>query len=386
MPRPRVAAIVTEYRVPAHADVIVSKLLEGYSLYGEWTEPRIEVASLYLDQVPGNDIGREMAAKHHVPIFPTIGETIGVGEPGVNVDGVLLVGEHGHYPVNELGQVLYPRRRFFDAAIATMCGVGRTVPVFNDKHLSWSFPYAKHMYDTAKRLGIPFLAGSTLPIAWRIEPLVWPLETEVDEVLGIGYGPVEAYGYHALEMVQCMAERRRGGETGVSSVQCLEGDAAWDAAETFWSPDLFDAAAAAMGHDGPAWRSQRPEHAVAFLVTYRDGLRETVILLDGLIQQFSFAGRTNQGIDACEFRLQRGDPHGHFTFLVRQIESMIITGEAPYPVERTLLVTGILDALMQSRHDGHVVRETPELNMTYHAPESVPDTGIGAPPPEQVND
>jgi hypothetical protein len=381
MPRPRVAAIVTEYRVPAHADVIVSKLLEGYSLYGEWTEPRIEVASLYLDQVPGNDIGREMAAKHNVPIFPTIGETIGVGAPGVNVDGVLLIGEHGHYPVNELGQVLYPRRRFFDAAIATMCGAGRTVSVFNDKHLSWSFPYAKSMYDTAQRLGIPFLAGSTLPIAWRIEPLVWPLDTEVNDVLGIGYGPIESYGFHTLEMVQCMAERRRGGETGVSAVQCLEGDSVWDVAGDRWSPDLFDAAAATIGQDGSALRAQRPETAVAFLVTYRDGTRATVIMLDGIIRQFGFAGRANNGIDACEFRLQGGNPHGHFTFLVRQIESMVITGRAPYPVERTLLVSGILDAVMRSRHEGHVTVKTPELDISYHAPESVPDTGIGAPPP-----
>jgi hypothetical protein len=242
------------------------------------------------------------------------------------------------------------------------------------------------MYDTAKRLDIPFLAGSTLPIAWRIEPLVWPLETEVEEVLGIGFGPIESYGFHALEMVQCMAERRRGGETGVSAVQCLQGDAAWDAAGAHWSPELFDAAASAIGQDGAAWRAQRPETAVAFLVTYRDGLRGTVILLNGLIKQFSFAGRTKQGVDACEFRLQRGDAHGHFTFLVRQIESMMLTGRAPYPIERTLLVTGILDALMQSRHDGHAVRETPELDISYHAPASVPDTGIGAPPPEQIND
>lgn len=124
--------------------------------------------------------------------------------------------------------------------------------------------------------------------------------------------------------------------------------------------------------------------------TGEDGLikltRGAVIMLDGIVRQFGFAGRMNNGVDACEFRLQSGNPHGHFTFLVRQIESMVITGEAPYPVARTLLVTGILDAVMRSRHEGHVELATPELNISYLAPDSVPDIGIGAPPPDLIKE
>jgi hypothetical protein len=382
--RPRVAAIATEYRPTSHADVIISKLLEGYDLFGTWTDPRIEVASLYLDQVPANDIGRAMAARHNVPIFSSIGEAIALGGTGVAVDGIVLIGEHGRYPVNELGQILYPRRRFFEAAVAAMVGAGRVVPVFNDKHLSWSFNDARWMSETARRLGIPFLAGSTTPLAWHVPALALPLEVKVDEAVGIGYGPLEGYGYHALEMVQAMVERRAGGETGVRSVHCLEGDAAWEAGrDGRWNPALFDAAVTTLGKDGGALRADRPEATAAFLVEYADGLRAAVLMLDG-IDQFAFAASADGRVEACQVYLQHSDPYGHFTFLVRQIEAMVLTGAPPYPVARTLLATGMIDAVMRSRHAGHVRLETPGLGIVYRAPAFVPDTGVGATPPAPV--
>ena len=126
---PTVACCVTSYWVPAHADVIVTKLLRGYDLYGEATAPRVKVASLYIEQFPENDIGRARAEEFGVPIFGTIAEAIGVGQPGVNVDGVILIGEHGVYDFNELGQEIYPRRRFFEAAISTMIAANTFVPI-----------------------------------------------------------------------------------------------------------------------------------------------------------------------------------------------------------------------------------------------------------------
>ncbi len=383
MPRPRVAAIVTEYRPRSHADVIVTKLLEGYDLYGTHTEPRIEVASLYMDQVPANDIGRELAARHGVPVYDSIGEAIAVGGRGVNVDGVLLIGEHGQYPTNELGQILYPRRRFFDATVAALVAGGRMVPVYNDKHFSWSFAHARWMFDTAARLGIPLLAGSSLPVTWRQPPLTWPLGVDVSEALVVGYGPLEAYGFHALETLQCMVERRSGGETGVHSVQCLEGEAVWQAAsEGRWDHSLLTAAVATLGVRFDDELRERATSPAAFLIQYEDGLRATVLMLHGAVSGFAFAGRRGRSVDASHFYLQSHDPHGHFTFLVRQIESLVLTGQPPYSAARTLLTTGVLDAAMRSRHEDHITVDTPELAIAYAAPESVPDTGVGAPLPD----
>ena len=175
---PTVACCVTSYWVPAHADVIVTKLLRGYELYGEATTPRVKVASLYIEQFPENDIGRAIAEEFDVPNFGTIAEALGVGRPGVNVDGVILIGEHGVYDFNELGQEVYPRRRFFEAAVSTMISAGKFVPIFNDKHLAYDYADAEWMVRTAKRLGIPFVAGSTLPLAWREPPIDYPLGIE----------------------------------------------------------------------------------------------------------------------------------------------------------------------------------------------------------------
>jgi hypothetical protein len=376
---PRVAAIVTEYRENSHADVIVGKILEGFDLYGQHTGSRIEIASLYLDQVPDNDMGHGMAAKHGVPLFETIGEAMTLGGQDINVDGVLLIGEHGEYPRNELDQHLYPRRRFFDAAVAAMVAGGRTVPTFIDKHLSWSFANAQPMHDTAERLNIPLLAGSSIPLAWRVPALHWPFGHEMNEAVAVGYGPLEAYGFHALEGLQCMVERRAGGEVGVKSVQYLPGEAVGQAvSEGRFTASLLDSALMTLVHDAVSLTRARESIAHAFLVEYRDGLRATVLMCGEMITDFAFAAMSNDENVACRIALQPGKPYGHFGFLVRQIESLVLNGTPPYPSARTLLTTGILDAVMRSRYQDHALLETPELNIRYTAPNDVADTGIGA--------
>ena len=380
--RPRVAAIVTEYRDKAHADVIVGKLLAGYDLHGVPTEPRIEVASMYLDQVPDNDMAHGLSAHHDVPIFDTIGEALTLGQPGINVDGVLLIGEHGDYPRNERQQIIYPRRRFFDAAVSAMIAGDRVVPIFIDKHLSWSFASAKRMVDTAERLGILLLAGSSIPLAWRVPGETWPLGTTMTEAVVAAYGPVEVYEFHALEGLQCLAERRAGGETGVAAVRDLRPEEFHAAATTKpWDDDLLTAALATLGVGDDRRDAARAALAHAFVVEYRDGLQAAILMFDGLFEDFAFAGRGDDGSFATRFALEPGPPFGHFTFLVRQIESLVLNGVAPYPVARTLLTTGILDAAMRSRQLGGERIATPELAIAYDPAAEIPDTGVGATPP-----
>jgi len=383
MSRPTVAAIATSYWRPAHADVFVTTTLDGYDWDGAHTESRVQIASLYLDQTPQNDIGHAIAAEHGVPVFESIGEAMGLSRPGVNVDGVFLIGEHGEYGANELGQHLYPRRRFFEAVVGAMCGAGRFVPVFMDKHFSYDYDDAVWMVRTAERLGIPLLAGSSIPLTWRQPELEWPLGVEgVTEAMALGYGPTEGYGYHTIELLQAMVERRAGGETGVRSVQCLEGDAVWEAGrQGLWSRDLLDAALATIpGTEGIDPVTAVPD-PVVFLIDYADGLRGSVILLNGLIKQFAVAARRDGLTEAAYCCVQMVPPYGHGIFLIRQMEALVVNGKPPYPPERTLLATGVTEAVMQSRHRGHIRLDTPALNVSYTAPESVPDTGLGRPLP-----
>ena len=387
MEKIKVAALVTEYFRGSHADVLITKILEGYDLYGKRTEPRVELASMYLEQVDEIDIGVGLAEKHGVPIFGSIGEALAVGGPGVNVDGVIIIAEHGVYLENELGQQLYPRRRFFEAAVAAMVSAGKFVPIFNDKHLDQLTVDATWMVATANRLGIPMLAGSTLPLAWRDPVVDWPLGVEISEAMIVAYGPIERYGFHSLEALQCMVERREGGETGVVSVQCLEGDAVWEAGrEGRWSKALFSAALAAVPTEPDADAERDTLNPIAFLIDYTSGLRGTVILLDKFITSFGFAAQRGDEIDACEMFLQDYPPHGHFTFFLRQIETMMQTGKSPIPIERTLLTTCVLDKAMHSRWKDHARIETPDLDIVYQAPEKVEDTGVGHPLPPRTTD
>src|SRR5438105_11431039 len=158
-PRP-VAAVITRYARGLHADVLVGRILEGWRHDGG-PGPALTLAAMYLDQSAESDLGRKMAAKHRIPIVPTIEEALTLGTGRVVVDGVLSVGEHGDYPWNEKGQHLYPRRRFFEAIARTFERCGRVVPVYSDKHLGPVWEDALAIYQTAARLRIPLMAGSS---------------------------------------------------------------------------------------------------------------------------------------------------------------------------------------------------------------------------------
>ncbi len=132
-----------------------------------------------------------------------------------------MIGEHGRYPRNEKGQRLYPRYEFFQKIVEVFRRSGRSVPVFNDKHLSWNWAWAKEMVETARSFGFPLMAGSSLPVTWRLPAVEVPHGAAVSEIVCVGYGGLDSYDFHGLETLQCMAERRKGGEAGVVAVRAL---------------------------------------------------------------------------------------------------------------------------------------------------------------------
>jgi hypothetical protein len=371
----KVAALVTEYRRHSHADVIVSKILEGFDHQGG-PGPNLQLSALYVDQFPDGDLSRGFARKYGFPILDTIEGALTLGGKQLAVEGVLSIAEHGKYPTNPKGQIQYPRRRFFEEIAKTFSRSKKSVPVFNDKHLCASWTDAKWMYDKARQLFAPLMAGSSVPLTWRRPALQLPRNCDLVEAVQIGYGPFEGYGFHALEGLQCMAERRRGGETGVKAVQCLQGEAMWQALdEGRWSKHLLEAGIALMpAHAAGDYRQPMAKAADAglFLIEYCDGLRAAVAIMNGYAHEgdggaFIFAGQLKgqEKPVATHFYLQQPDPFGHFTYLVKAIDAMIQTSHAVYPVERTLLTTGILDAALTSRDDKNRRVETPHLNIRY---------------------
>ncbi len=369
----RIAAILTEYRPLSHADVIITKFLRGIPTDTDLVSPRVEIASMYVDQFPDNDLSRGYAEEFGVPIFRSIPGALTLGGDTLAVDGVLLIGEHGDYAWNEKEQHLYPRKPFMEQICGVMATSGRTVPVFNDKHLSYNWADALWIFERLQGLGAPFMAGSSLPTCWRNPWLEHELETPISEALAIGYSGLDSYGFHALETLQCMIERRRGGESGVAAVTCLEGSAVWQAArDGLWSRELADVALATMQKkSGGAVEDGCPNPAL-FLLEYRDGTRGAVLMLTDYVEGFAYAARVGDEIVATEFYLQGGSPHAHFSYLSLNVEEMFVSGVPTYDAKRTLLTSGVLEAALESRYRGHVRVETPYLDVAYRSYTSLP--------------
>ncbi len=311
----------------------------------------------------------EVARQFKIPVFRTIAEALTLGGKDLAVDAVLSIGEHGRYPTNKLGQVEYPRKRFFDEATAVMQRANRFVPLFNDKHLSYRWDWAREMYDFGQKHRMPFMAGSSVPLAQRRPELELPAGTVIEEAVSIHGGPVESYDFHGLEVLQSLVEFRKGGETGVSSVEFLAGADLFKAAQNGrWSRRLADAAMAAeLGKKArPLEEISKGVRPHGILITYRDGLRATMLKIGASSTRWNFACKLarDDRIHATAFHVGPWNNRCLFMALSHAIQHHFTQRASPYPVERTLLTTGLTEAGVRSRAEGRRL-DTPHLNIAY---------------------
>ncbi|HEY8746469.1 MAG TPA: hypothetical protein VIM11_00735 [Tepidisphaeraceae bacterium] len=383
--RPKVALVATVVRKLSHAQHFLDRLLEGYGWHGEHHHPPMELVSMYVDQFPETDLARERSKRHSVPIYPTIAEALTRGGSKLAVDGILIIAEHGEYPKNEMGQTLYPRYPFFKQCVSVFEGSGRAVPVFNDKHLSTDWNHCVEMVADSKRLGFPFLAGSSLPVTWRIPSIELPLDTPLEESVCVCYGGVDSYDFHGLETAQCMSERRPGGEVGIKSVLALKGSRVCDLLDERPATRRLVFAAMARSHtcvgssgytySAPdmAWLRQHSAPLVGYFIKHRDGFKTAMIMMNGLLSDFTYAGsvRGSDRIVSCQMYLPMPPTNtslaDFFNPLMNNIERMMLDHKAPYPVERTLLTSGMTLACVTSLHRGQTAVQTPEMNVAYRA-------------------
>ena len=386
-PRRRMAVVTTEWRYHCHAWHMAERFLVGYPTKGHWHTPELEVVSAYVDQFPENDLSRQRSAEFGFPIYESVAEALRCGGDKLAVDAVLLIGEHGDYPKTEFGQTQYPRYELFQQITDVFRSDGSSVPVFNDKHLSWKWDWAKQMYDLSLELNFAFAAGSSLPGTWRMPSIDMPHGAPVEEMMSVAIGGMDSYDFHALEVIQCMAERRQGGETGVAAVQGLKGDAVWQAMEAGnwqdggWDPDLFEACLSrsqslaqpeTYSHRYPTMEQMREwvKEPIAYRIEYIDGTRATMLLMNGLVGDFTFAAQI-RGRSAPLSTLFYLPPVPNVMYsaeLMAKAEATFVTGRSPCPLERTLLTTGLVEACVQSVGKGQKRIETPHLAVAYMAP------------------
>jgi len=390
--RPRIAFLGTVVHEHSHSQHFLDRLAIGHAWRGAWHEPRVEIAGLYIDQFPDwprKDLARSRAEKYGLTLAPSVEQALTLGTGKLAVDGVVIIAEHGEYPRTATGQTRYPRYRWFKECVRAFEAAGRAVPVFMDKHLSTTWPECREMVDDARRLGFPLHAGSSLPVTLREPAIDLPLDTALVESVCVAYGGPDSYDFHALETAQCMSERRKGGEAGIVAVQALRREKLWEALaapERQVTRELV-VAALARSHNLPveggyptapvsfAWAREACRDSTGYSVEHADGFRTTVLMAP--IRDFNYAGRradTGETI-SCQMVLPMptwgASTADFFTPLVRHIEEMIVTGKAPYPIERTLLTSGMVVAGVESLTSAGRRIETPQMRIAYRAnPES----------------
>lgn len=383
-PRKKIAFLGTCLFRHSHAQHFLDRLAAGYASGGRWVPPQLDVASVFIDQFPENDIGRQRIAKYRLQQFPTVAEALTLGGSDLAVDGVVIIGEHGQYPKNEKGQTLYPRYRWFKEVVKVFEASGRSVPVFNDKHLSTTWSQCAEMVADSKRLRFPFYAGSSLPVTWRLPSIDMPYDTPLLESVCVAYGGVDSYDFHALETAQCMSERRRGGEVGIRSVHAVKGPKCWEMlAQREVTSQLF-VSALCRSHNLPVesgyptapvdmeWARAALPDTTAYLVEHLDGFRTTIFLTG--IRDFNYAGMRadNNEIIGCQFMLpmpgSSATTADFFTPLIQHIERMIAGNTTRYPIERTLLTSGMVIGGVESLFAGEQPHATPEMAVAYRGP------------------
>jgi hypothetical protein len=377
--------VTTAYHYLSHAYHICGRFLNGYLRNGQFHFPDLAVAGMFVDQQREGDLSRELSAKHGFVMYPDVAGALTLGGGKLAVDGVLLIAEHGDYPYNDKGQKLYPRYELFQQIVQVFRRSGRSVPVFCDKHLSYDRSKARDMVQTARQMGFPLMAGSSLPVTWRRPELELPLGVTVREALVASRGELEIFGIHALEALQGMVERRTRRQQGTVAITCLEGDAVWRAADDgLWSWELLEAAlrrspSRNVGDIRENCRHFRPATGnlkfvispVAFLVEYRDGLRATVLILNGHVDDTTIAVRVDTEAEPLSTLFYLPAPPGaaFLEALTVKIEQFIDSGRALYPVERTLLTSSMLDVALESRLRGQMRLETQDIDVSYVPPQ-----------------
>jgi hypothetical protein len=372
--RPRIAVCATFWGAPgSHADWIVNKLIDGYWWQGAHTASRVDIASIYVHQFDTSLLAQKVGKAKNIPLFRSIAEAVRLGGTDLAVDGVVIVGEHGSYPTDLKGHWLLPRWWMYQQVTRVFEQSRRSVPVFNDKHLSYNWDDAKWMFDKSRELNFPLTGGSSIPLYFRKPEIDLAVDTPIRNSIVLGGAADEGAIFHCVDVLQAFVERRKGGETGVKSVQSIRGPETWKWVEAnAWAGKLIDSVAKAF-QLAPASFRENPQSNLC-IVQYNDGTNAAVISGRGVGWTYAgeIEGQTDPAIISMlgwpgpysQYHAANGQPH--------LIAEMMVTKKEPFNAERLLLSTGIVNHYMESNWEngryspvGRRI-ETPFMNMKYH--------------------
>jgi hypothetical protein len=373
--RPRIACLVSFWGATrSHADWIVTKLIDGYWWQGAHMPSRIDVVSVYMHQRQTSTLGEKVCKAKGIQVFDSVAAALTLGGTDLAVDGVVIVGEHGDYPITLKGQWLLPRWWIYQQVVKVFEQSQRSVPVFNDKHLSYDWNEAKWMFDKSRELKFTLTGGSSIPVYFRTPEIELDVETPITASVVVGGAPDEGALFHCVDVLQAFVERRTGGETGVRAVQWIRGPETWAWTERNpWAARLLESVGTRL--DLAPGHFQENTAPNVCLVEYRDGTKAAIYSARGAGWTWAgdIAGQQAPTIISMlgwpgpfsQYHASNAQPHW--------ITETMVTGKEPFNAERLLLSTGIVNNTMDSNWEngryspvGRRI-ETPFLDMTYRS-------------------
>ena len=373
--RPRIACCVSFWGGPgSHADWIICKLMDGYWWQGAHTSSRVDVVSAYIHQFDTSELGQKVCKAKNIPIYKTVGEAVTLGGKELAVDGVVIVGEHGNYPTDLKGHWLLPRWWIYQQVIRVFEQSKRSVPVFNDKHLSYNWDDSKWMFEKSRELNFPLTGGSSIPTYFRKPEIELAIDTPIKNSIVVGNSADEGAIFHCIDVLQAFVDRRMGGETGVKAVQSIRGPETWAWVErNAWAGNLLEAVRKKFDLKLEHFQEGRKPNVC--IVEYNDGSKAAVISGEGV--GWTYAGEIEGQRDPTIVSMlgwpgpisqyHAANAYEHW------IIEMMLTGKEPFNAERLLLSTGILNYYMESNWEngrysavGRRI-ETQFLNVKYHS-------------------
>lgn len=388
--RPRIACLVSYWGATrSHADWIIAKLLDGYWWEGAHKESRVEIVSVFIDQFDSSLLGQKVCKAKNIPIYRTVGEAVMLGGKELAVDGVVIVAEHGNYPTSMKGQWLLPRWSIFQQVMRVFERSKRSVPIFNDKHFSYTWGESKWIFDKSRELKFPLSGGSSIPTQYRTPAIELQNETPIKASVFVADSPDEGALFHCVDTLQSFVEHRRGGETGVKSVQWIKGPETWKWTENNpWAAKLLEAVRIKHGKK-PGYYQEFPRPNVC-VIEYNDGTKAAIY--SSYVEGWIYAGEIEGKAEPMIFSIAMDNFPGPFAqyhasnCLPHWITEMMVTKKEPFNAERLLLSSGITNFTLESNWDnerysavGRRVK-TPMLNMTYK-PNRGSMFSTGTPPP-----
>ena len=372
----KLAFLLEDFSPGSPAQHLVDRFLMGYARDGEFHKPGPREVSAYVMMTNeggfdkrAEDFGLRVASTAEQAVDGADAVVVVSRKPGVMANDRLL-------------KIALER-----AAEGAAC--------FVHGALSSSLALGREAITLARSRKISLLAGSALNVTHRLPAIEVPAGTALSEALivvqinqvmapgqsGTGPGTLGGAELNALGGLLPIIERRAGGESGIRSIRWLEGDDVWKAGDKgLWSRPLLAAALSRSNspQGDPVLDGRTQDifglglvrklalQPVAWQLAHHDGLKTTILVLDGVVNDFNFAVGARDG-RTFSAQLFRAPPpvEQHYGLLMATIEDFLRGGASPWRVERNLLIAGLLETFRRPLARSGRVVETPDLGLAY---------------------